>query len=238
MGRTVKRVALDFNWPMHAVWPGFINPICPPKCGACDGSGYSLEAKEIADSWYNANQGYQGGWQHNITQDEVQALCDAERLLDFTHGWNKERGWFALDPMPIPTAAEVNEWSKQGFGHDCINRHICIQQRCKRLGIEEGCPFCKGKGYIFFDDDLAKRYEEWKEHEPPAGEGYQLWETVSEGSPISPVFPSEASFITYLIEQGHSHKSAKAFVKAEWAPSAVMTEGKMYRDIDAHEVTE
>ena len=26
--------------------------------------------------------------------------------------------------------------------------------------------------------------------EPPVGEGYQLWETVTEGSPMSPVFPS------------------------------------------------
>ena len=26
--------------------------------------------------------------------------------------------------------------------------------------------------------------------EPPAGEGYQLWETTSEGSPLSPVFSS------------------------------------------------
>lgn len=26
--------------------------------------------------------------------------------------------------------------------------------------------------------------------EPPEGEGYQLWETTTEGSPLSPVFPS------------------------------------------------
>jgi hypothetical protein len=235
MGREVKRVALDFNWPLNAVWPGFINPIVPPKCSPCDGEGYSPEAKKIADSWYNANQGYKGGWQHNITQDEVQALVDRSRLFDFTHTWNPEHGWVPREPMVIPTAAEVNEWSKRGFGHDSINRMICVEQRCKRLGIETECSYCKGKGHIFFDDDLAQRYNEWKEHQPPSGEGWQLWETVSEGSPISPVFPSEEALVSYLIDQGHTHKAAKAFVQAAWAPSMRMENGQIRSNVDVYE---
>lgn len=30
--------------------------------------------------------------------------------------------------------------------------------------------------------------EAWEPSEPPVGDGFQLWETTSEGSPISPVF--------------------------------------------------
>jgi hypothetical protein len=33
-------------------------------------------------------------------------------------------------------------------------------------------------------------YVKWTFLEPPTGEGYQLWETTSEGSPQSPVFAS------------------------------------------------
>lgn len=34
-----------------------------------------------------------------------------------------------------------------------------------------------------------KGYEcEWEPEEPPKGKGFQLWETTTEGSPISPVF--------------------------------------------------
>ena len=32
MGREVKRVALDFNWPLHKVWEGFQNPLDTIRC--------------------------------------------------------------------------------------------------------------------------------------------------------------------------------------------------------------
>lgn len=44
--------------------------------------------------------------------------------------------------------------------------------------------------------------------DPPSGDGYQLWETVSEGSPVSPVFASWEDFANYLITIGHSPASA------------------------------
>lgn len=37
---------------------------------------------------------------------------------------------------------------------------------------------------VFYNDELKKIWYQ----EPPQGEGYQLWETTSEGSPQSPVF--------------------------------------------------
>jgi hypothetical protein len=246
MGREIKRVALDFNWPLHRVWPGFINPINPPRCTACNESGYSTEAQPIVDAWYSFEDRSKQ-WCHNITQDEVQALIDASRLIDLTHTWTREDGWKMMSdeqlekrygPMKVPSAEFVNRWSKKGMGHDAINHHVCVKQRCKRLGIEMKCAYCKGKGYIFFDDDIAKRYDEWKQHEPPSGKGYQLWETVSEGSPISPVFPTVEAFEAYLIGEGYSTAAAKKFIAAEWAPSMLISDGTIYQDINAHEVTE
>lgn len=95
MGRELKRVALDFDWPLHRTWPGYCNPWYL-ACEKCDGSG-----------------------------------CD----------------------------------------------------ECNEDGVAKGAqPF----------------YDAWTEIEPPTGEGYQIWETVSEGSPISPVFATPEVLARYM----------------------------------------
>jgi hypothetical protein len=61
----------------------------------------------------------------------------------------------------------------------------------KSRGIDINCPICNGSGLLWFSEEIQKRAEEWYEKErydPPEGEGYQLWETTTEGSPVSPVF--------------------------------------------------
>lgn len=47
------------------------------------------------------------------------------------------------------------------------------------------CDTCDGED---IHQQVDPRYYTWEEYEPPTGDGYQLWETTSEGSPISPVF--------------------------------------------------
>jgi hypothetical protein len=245
MGRTMKRVPLDFSWPKNMIWKGYINPYRSQKCEPCAGSGLSPRAKEVSDQWYgnapfdlvaygavplqvdhprivematrnvaNAPSCYGGGqraidseaerlwrlfrgqWCHHLIQADVDALVEADRLWDFTrrplnaeqrancyvNGWTKEPNGYR------PTAAEVNAWSIGGMGHDAINAGVCLEARCKREGIETSCGFCKGAGCIWQSPELEKLHADWQEFEPPVGEGYQLWETTSEGSPQSPVF--------------------------------------------------
>lgn len=143
-------------------------------------------------------------WCDNITQDEVQALVDANRLWDFTRvplndkqkADVKEKmaaggnSWLPYDNGRVPTADEVNKWNRKRHGHDAINRWILIEARAKRLGVLGVCPKCKGKGSKFPAHVSHRPYKSWRECEPPTGAGYQLWETTSEGSPVSPVFAS------------------------------------------------
>jgi len=42
----------------------------------------------------------------------------------------------------------------------------------------------------------------WKPTEPPAGPGWQLWETVTEGSPITPVFATQEGLVQHLVDHG------------------------------------
>lgn len=180
MSRTLKRVAMDFSWPLHVVWKGYYNPYQGTKCKPCDGSGYGPEAKQVSDDWYSGRR-----WRDKLVQYEVDVLVAEGRLREFTHKWDG-KAWIATGYKP--TAEEVNAWSRNGPGHDSINRHICVAARCKRLGYTLFCSLCNGSGKLWCDPKYKKRHDEWKEIEPPVGEGFQLWENTSEGSPISPVF--------------------------------------------------
>lgn len=74
------------------------------------------------------------------------------------------------------------------MGHDSVNRWILVETRAKRLGVYGKCGVCGGEGELPQDAEAKALYEAWTPSEPPSGEGYQLWETTSEGSPLSPVF--------------------------------------------------
>lgn len=115
-------------------------------CEYCEQSGYNPETKQLSDSWYGKHY-YKGGWSNNITQDEVDALWEHNRLK--------------CDFKTKPSAQQVNEWSKTKMGHDSINHWICVEARAKRLGVYGKCEHCNGEGYIYTD--------------PKAKLGLQLW---------------------------------------------------------------
>lgn len=279
MGRTLKRVPLDFAWPLNKVWGGYLNPFYKQRadCPACAASGYAPEAKRFSDQWYgrapfdpvaygaepltvdhpgvqacarrNVGQspGYygdgsravaqeaarlfnywRGQWSHHLSQDDVDALIAADRLWDFTRTPRDAAQWFVVAMKMFaggnswlpgsngyrPTAAEVNAWSLGGFGHDATNQWVCVRARCQRDGVPVECPVCKGSGDMWPSDTIRLAAEEWTPIEPPDGSGFQLWETTSGGSPVSPVFAS----LEALCEHAAAHCSTfgtSNFVSAE-----------------------
>ncbi len=93
------------------------------------------------------------------------------------------------------------------------------------------------------DPPNYKYFWEW-EGSPPDQESYrpafseeptwfQMYETVSEGTPCTPPFETKAELVDWLVEKGESHgtqyeqrytrSQAEAFVEQEWAPSMVVT---------------
>lgn len=54
MGREVKRVPLDFEWPLEELWKGYVNPYWKQhiKCASCGGSGCGPVARLYRDQWY------------------------------------------------------------------------------------------------------------------------------------------------------------------------------------------
>lgn len=54
MGREIKRVPVDFDWPTYEVWHGFLMPesLRETQCTVCDGSGWSAHAQNLQSLWY------------------------------------------------------------------------------------------------------------------------------------------------------------------------------------------
>lgn len=103
-------------------------------------------------------------------------------------------------------------------------------------------------------ESLIKRPEYKQEHEfwewdgdPPDRESFrpqwteeptcfQMYETVSEGTPVSPVFETEEDLVKWLITQGHSEHAAREFVKHRWAPSGVFHGGVFASNVDMYDL--
>lgn len=61
----------------------------------------------------------------------------------------------------------------------------------------------------------------WKDEERTC---YQYYETVTEGTPVSPVFDTAEGLVQWLVKhEGHSEQAARTFVKKGWAPSFIQT---------------
>lgn len=316
MGRQLRRVPLDFSWPLDTRYEGFLNPHYDKasKCEHCGGSGCSPEGKLLQDRWYGhvefrpedrgsvpfqpthpiirlraernvplegsrfygydpayirreaaeifrtngfadesiraefdkiveaeivkVREGaiqrearrladlFNAQWSHHLNQDDVNVLVAAGRLMDFTHEWVDGTGWVKKVPEVIPTAVEVNEWSLSGMGHDSINQWKVCGAEAKRLGIETTCSHCEGEGRVWPSEEARLACENWTKTEPPTGEGYQMWETVSEGSPISPVFATPHELALHMsktrwgADTGTSYEAWMNMICGDgWAPS-------------------
>lgn len=133
MGRELKRVPLDFDWPINKIWPGY--------------------------------------------------MVSFETLIE---RYNQEM------------SAETREQLELQFA---------------RL---MGCPL-EGEGDF--------QYADYTFLEPPTGEGYQLWETTSEGSPQSPVFPSLDELCAWCESNATTFGSATTSAP-EW--KRMLSEGMVY----------
>lgn len=196
------------------------------------------EGTRLANLW-------NGQWGHHLDADDVAALLEANKLWDFTRvdrteedkkkpHW--ENGWLKESNGYVPTPQEVNEMAiRSSMLHDSISAFICVEAKAKRLGLKYKCPKCHGHGSKWTDKDDKRAYENWKPTPPPRGRGWQMWETVTEGSPQTPVFRKPEELVEYLVtNSGYSRSAATNFVMGSgWVPSGMMVNGKMYSDVES-----
>ena len=167
-------------------------------------------------------------WSHDLTQDEVQLLFDEGRFYRL-----KEKG-------VCPTAAEINEAYQRGMGHDAINMWICVKARAKRQGVYGQCEHCNGEGRLWRDAEHKRLNEEWESTPPPEGPAYQIWETVSEGSPVSPAFLKPEELARWMtnndtsITNGTGYDGWLTFIKkCGYAPTMAGMGGNFKSGVEA-----
>lgn len=291
MSRTLKRVPLTFDWPLHKTWGGYINPYyqlattCPdcehgydrargrPDANAAlfyeqwhgnapfDWYAYGAKSPPLTQDhpayraaehnvdhapWFYltaAEKGMQEAfrrgvmegfphdelivpfpsfkkrpaieaearrlhalwrtkWSHHLIQADVDALVADGRLELDANG------------RP-PTAEQVNALLARGNWHGAGSRDACVRARCEREGVPFICVRCGGTGTIWPSPEIERQCEEWKRTEPPTGDGYQLWQTCSEGSPISPVFTSLDELCAWAAGHATTFADSRAS-KEEW----------------------
>ena len=194
MERELKRVAIDFDWPVGKTWDGFLNPHYK-ECAACSGRG-STAAKNQLD---------------HVMGDLLYSRDCGPDMAELTGG-------LAGRPPRPP------------LGHDTIDCWSATTKVIAAAGLPDSwgtCTACDGEG---IDQENIKAFNAWEPTAPPTGDGYQIWETVSEGSPISPVFATPKELAMHMAgtrwgaDRGSSAEQWLAFINGPgWAPSMVMT---------------
>jgi hypothetical protein len=184
-------------------------------------------------------------WCYHLSQEDVDALIESDRLWEFTRvprtrehreivkrrvASGRCNSWLPFSNGYRPMAREVNRWSIRGSLIGPSPWPV-IEAACKRKGLPAVCPVCQGEGGCWPDEADRLAYENWQKEEPPVGDAYQIWETVSEGAPISPPFMSPdalASWMTAMRPNEGSVNNWLQFIHGPgWTPSAVAVNGQL-----------
>lgn len=196
---------------------------------------YSFDDMFYKQNPYRPNARYNvNAHSNNITEVEVEALVRSGRLSDLLDAWYRfndeknvwtkcdtsvpysERKWVECEQPKFPTPEEVNKWNLSCMGHDSINASICTEARAKELGVYGMCECCNGEGEIWFSDEIKKLAEDWERVEPSTGEGFQMWENTSEGSPQTPVFETFDELCDWCTENCSIFGTNNFVTKEKW----------------------
>ena len=221
MGRELKRVPLDFKWPENKVWGGYLNPYYAKSrdCEACNGRGETFARQRLGDII------------------SLLMLSGTDALRGECHPYLRHSPLYATrgmtcgrDMAELTAALAGREPSR--LGHDSCDKWSAKKKVIAAAGLPETwglCPACSGSGTAWDSPEDEQAAEAWERTEPPAGDGYQIWETVSEGSPISPVFATPEALAEYMNgrawggDKGCSYESWLNFINGPgWASSMVV----------------
>lgn len=243
MGRDIKRVPVGFDWPINEVWTGYLMPdkYREDKCPDCD------SGRTPALSWVEAIT-----WLLPMLADDLRSQSFAGTEHQFTpfgddrskiHPYLSSLMNVHTDRRPSADIAELIEGltgEKPGmFGYISSSASWKITAKLREAaGVDENwgyCTTCGGHSSIENYPGQRAEAEAWECTEPPTGDGWQVWETVSEGSPISPVFADRESLIAWLMSPAYtwgtsrplSRQQAEVFVASAWAPSGAIIDGQM-----------
>jgi len=241
MSRRVRRVPLDFDWPLNKVWDGYLLPdrLHEERCPDCArgmtaaaewlytlATRIDMLAGDIGDQrrgrpmhpWlaedqYPATTGFV--YHPDGTTEYPRVLRPSEDILELVAGLNGESPEHPTHPAH---SAGTGTFRKliEAAGLDAT--------------VWGTCATCGGHGSVEKYQGQRAESETWEPKGPPAGDGWQLWETVSDGSPISPVFGTDEGLAAWMAgpDRGTDwvpQEVAAKFIAEGWAPTGATGPG-------------
>lgn len=258
MGRELRRVPVDFDWPLNKVWVGFVNPHhrpCPRVAeGDCHGGATS------AALWLDGVARMIAMLGDHVDEAPHAEALRARRVL-WPHPYLVASAFsptvrYPSDLEPHDLGAYRREhppWSRvlpfteelgqlvDGLG-GAERRGLLGREAYPIVKVIKGaagidprgswgtCEVCRGSG---LDPAVEAAYDAWEVEPPPVGDGWQLWTTTNEGAPISDVYPTREAFVEYLVREGYSRVAAERFCDVGWTSTGMITpDGDVLMDVE------
>lgn len=187
MSREARRVPLGFDWPLNEVWEGYLMPdhLRAQDCTDCSGRGSTT-----ARQWVEASAAM-----ILLLADDLRAQERGRPM----HPYFAEYYTSAHGTRPSSDIVELTAGlagRKPGFiGHDALDRWSATSKIIAAAGLDPEtwglCQTCAGHGLTEKYPGQRAEAEAWEPTDPPTGDGWQMWETTSEGSPVTPVFATD-----------------------------------------------
>lgn len=299
MSREIRRVPLDFDWPLDKVWQGYVCPVelQGDPCTTCNASGQThfgawinafahaiaMLASDVHDQKRGRAEMHPWLKEFGHAPGHFEYMCDGEwfpREILFQRGFEPGPDFRAMpsryiidrpgddaltffrglittqytdrfaqddeyakyyDPTTVPPPEQIGS----GLGHSSAGdgsgniQNAIVSVLTKAAGADFTCAVCAGEGMIETREGQFAERDAWTSTKPPTGEGWQMWETVSEGSPVSPVFESAEALAQWLTTAEGGRKAgpsrrpltieqARGFVGVGWAPSGFGNAGGLH----------
>lgn len=150
MGRTMKRVPMDFAWPTNKVWEGYLNPYYDrSKVCVCEGTGRSPGARLFGHQWYGKapfDPAAYGATPLTIDHPEVQAF--AQRNV------TRDPGYYGSSKHALVAEAQrlFSHWKHQWCHHliqadvEALVEANRLHDFCRRPRNEEQAEALKQAG--------------------------------------------------------------------------------------------
>lgn len=208
----IRRVPRDFDWPLDKTWEGYLQPDrlrgtpCPDCAGGQTYAAWWLQrlcqrlamlATDVADQqrgrpmhpWLTQDP-YPAHVETGDSRTPWQVARPSEDIIALVEGLGAEPGLLGYSGSDHKMfAAIVKAAGLTAFTDDASENFE------HSWGI---CRTCDGRGTTETYPGQRAEADAWEATEPPTGDGWQAWEDVSEGSPISPVFATREGLVEWF----------------------------------------